>query len=47
MTKEIYSKYPYLASGIMGVLAGSITALLVNDSGIVAAATMMFFQSMF
>lgn len=43
MTKEIYSKYPYLASGIVGVLAGSITALLVNDSGIVAAATMMVF----
>jgi len=43
MTKEIHNKYPYLASGIVGVLAGSITALVVNDSGIVAAATMMVF----
>lgn len=43
MTKKIYINYPYLASGFVGVLAGSVTALLVNDSGIVAAATMMVF----
>lgn len=42
-TAGIDRRYPALAKGIRGALAGSITALAVNDSGIVAAATGLLF----
>ncbi len=41
--KKIKEKYPYIASSIVGILIGSLTALVSNDSGIVAAATMMIY----
>lgn len=39
----IKAKYPYLYKGFMGVIVGSIVALIFNDSGVVAAATAMVF----
>ncbi|WP_089610327.1 hypothetical protein [Dehalobacterium formicoaceticum] len=41
--KKAMAQYPYLAKGFWGVVAGSIAALILNDSGIVAAATMSIF----
>lgn len=40
---SIKVKYPYLYRGFMGVIVGSIVALIFNDSGVVAAATTMVF----
>ncbi|NLY88024.1 MAG: hypothetical protein GX085_00115 [Firmicutes bacterium] len=42
-TAGIDRRFPALAKGVRGALAGSITALAVNDSGIVAAATGLLF----
>lgn len=41
--EQIKRKYPYLFTGFLGIMAGSFAALIANDSGIVAAATMMIF----
>ncbi|MFZ5943288.1 MAG: hypothetical protein ACOYVD_04210 [Bacillota bacterium] len=41
--KRIFNKYKYLYSGFWGTGAGCLLALVFNDSGIVAAATMMIF----
>ncbi|NLZ39323.1 MAG: hypothetical protein GX893_06930 [Firmicutes bacterium] len=41
--KDISKKYPMLSVGFWGVIAGSITAFLVNDSGVVAAATTLLY----
>ncbi len=35
--------YPYLAKGFLGVIAGSVAGLVLNDSGIVSAATSIMF----
>lgn len=43
--QTLRSKYPCLFMGFMGVVVGSIAALIFNDSGIVAAATMMIFAA--
>lgn len=40
---EISRRFPALVKGFRGALAGSVTALAVNDSGIVAAATGLLF----
>lgn len=40
---EIASRYPALARGLWGASIGSFVALVVNDSGIVAAATAMLY----
>lgn len=42
-TAGIDRRFPALAKGVRGALAGSIAALAVNDSGIVAAATGLLF----
>ena len=42
-TAGLDRRFPALAKGVRGALAGSITALAVNDSGIVAAATGLLF----
>jgi hypothetical protein len=34
---------PYLFKGLVGLVTGSIVALIFNDSGVVAAATTMIF----
>ncbi|NLM47191.1 MAG: hypothetical protein GX200_10380 [Firmicutes bacterium] len=39
MLQELHRRYPDLAAGFLGIITGSITALLTNDSGVVAAAT--------
>ena len=39
MLQELHRRHPDLAAGFLGIIAGSITALLTNDSGVVAAAT--------
>ncbi|MFV9511848.1 hypothetical protein [Tepidibacillus sp. LV47] len=41
--KAFFAKSPYLFAGFYGIILGAITALLVNDSGIVAASTMIIF----
>jgi hypothetical protein len=43
--RRINEHYPDLTQGFIGVLVGSIVALVFNDSGIVAAATMMIYAS--
>lgn len=40
---EISRNFPVLVKGFRGALAGSVIALVVNDSGIVAAATSLLF----
>ncbi|MCL6610931.1 MAG: hypothetical protein K6T66_05245 [Peptococcaceae bacterium] len=39
----IKNRYPYLFMGLAGVVAGSLAAFVFNDSGVVAAATVMIF----
>lgn len=41
--KQFISTYPFLTGGIYGSIWASIVAILVNDSGVVAAATVLFF----
>ncbi|MCR3922131.1 MAG: hypothetical protein NUK65_06400 [Firmicutes bacterium] len=41
--RDIHKMYPALAAGFLGIIAGSVTALLVNDSGVVAAATTLLY----
>ncbi len=40
---KVKQDFPFLSLGFLGVLLGSFAALAFNDSGIVAAATMMIF----
>ena len=43
LLKELIAKYPGLKAGLGAGITGSLAALIVNDSGIVAAATTMIF----
>ncbi|MCK8828423.1 hypothetical protein MWH25_11865 [Natroniella acetigena] len=43
MLKEILKSYPNLAAGFNGLLIGSIITMLINDSGVVAAATLLLY----
>ncbi|EEG77349.1 hypothetical protein [Dethiobacter alkaliphilus] len=43
MLRDVHRQYPDLAAGFLGIIAGSITAFLVNDSGVVAAATTLLY----
>ncbi len=43
--RRIANKYPYFYRGLVAVTVGSGVALVANDSGIVAAATMMIFAA--
>lgn len=43
--RKIAGRYPYFFRGLAAVVVGSGVALLTNDSGIVAAATMMIFAA--
>lgn len=40
---ELIQEYPIFAKGYMGVILGSVVTMIVNDSGVVAAATLLFF----
>ncbi len=41
--KILKNRNRYLFSGIMAIVAGSVAALLLNDSGVVAAATTLLY----
>ncbi|MCK8825088.1 hypothetical protein [Fuchsiella alkaliacetigena] len=43
IVKNLIQDYPYLCYGFSGVIWGSVVAMLVNDSGIVATATLLLF----
>jgi hypothetical protein len=41
--RNLFAQYPYVAKGFQGLIAGSLAGLLLNDSGIVSAATSIIF----
>lgn len=41
--RDVHRLYPELTAGFLGIIAGSIAAFLVNDSGVVAAATTLLY----
>jgi len=41
--RRIFTRYPYLSAGMASIMLGSVTALVVNDSGVVAAATCLIY----
>lgn len=41
--RDIHRRYPDLTAGFLGIIAGSAAAFLVNDSGVVAAATTLLY----
>ncbi len=43
LMEKVRRSYPFIFEGLLGILVGSAVGLAVNDSGIVAAATMMIF----
>ena len=43
LSKKIFNENPGLKAAIGGIIAGTITAFLVNDSGVLAAATIMLY----
>lgn len=43
--KRIFDQYPYISIGWAGIVVASITGFMVNDSGVVAAATCLIFLS--
>ncbi|MDQ7790611.1 MAG: hypothetical protein RDV00_00580 [Clostridia bacterium] len=44
--QEFKQRYPDLYRGFVGIILGAIVALIVNDSGVVAAATTMIFAGL-
>lgn len=40
---QLRQKYPYISKGFAGIITGAIVALLINDSGIVAASTVSIY----
>lgn len=40
---KIKNDHPFFQNGMVGIITGAVAALLFNDSGVVAAATMMVF----
>ncbi len=46
MLKKLKTKYNRLTVGFAGIIVGSITAILVNDSGVVAGATTLLYAGM-
>ncbi|MEW9670313.1 hypothetical protein ABLT31_15850 [Ammoniphilus sp. 3BR4] len=44
MIGRLSEKYPYAVRGFFGIIVGAFTALVVNDSGIVAAATTIIYM---
>ena len=48
LNKYIYwltNNYPRLVNGLVGTIVAAIAALIFNDSGVVAAATCIFFAA--
>ena len=46
LTQQIFKEEPGFKLALGGIIAGSLTALLVNDSGVVAAATTMLYGAL-
>ena len=46
LLKKLKTKYHYLSAGFAGIIVGSVTAILVNDSGVVAGATTLLYAGM-
>lgn len=46
IAKKVFNKYTNLAKGLLGILIACIVGFLVNDSGVVAAATCIIFLGM-
>ena len=44
--QKLFNDYPYLAAGYYGGIAGCFITFFVNDSGVVATATLLFFPVM-
>ncbi|ACL69334.1 hypothetical protein [Halothermothrix orenii] len=44
--KKLLKKQPNMAAGFYGGLAGTLVTMMVNDSGVVAAATLLFYPIM-
>lgn len=44
MIGNLNKKFPYVIRGFFGIIIGAFTALIVNDSGIVAAATTIIYM---
>lgn len=44
--KEVFLQKPYLKAGFYGTLSGCLVTIVVNDSGVVAAATLLFYPLM-
>lgn len=44
--KDFFIRYPYIKAAFQAALAGSLITMLVNDSGVVAAATLLFYPVM-
>ncbi|NLL21656.1 MAG: hypothetical protein GX263_07970, partial [Firmicutes bacterium] len=42
-SEKIFNEKPGFKAAIGGIIAGTITAFLFNDSGVVAAATIMLY----
>ncbi|AZR73624.1 hypothetical protein BBF96_09625 [Anoxybacter fermentans] len=40
---ELIKDLPYFSLGFIGIILGSLVTMMVNDSGVVAAATLLFF----
>jgi hypothetical protein len=43
--KKVFERYPYISKGWAAIVVASITGFMVNDSGVVAAATCLIFLS--
>jgi hypothetical protein len=44
--KRVFTDNPYLATGFYGIIAGCVITFFVNDSGVVATATLLFYPIM-
>lgn len=44
--KEFFARYPYIKAAFQAALVSSLLTMLVNDSGVVAAATLLFYPVM-
>ncbi len=46
LLKQLEKEYPLLMGGLLGITAGSVVAFLTNDSGVVAAATLLLYSTL-
>ncbi len=46
LLKQLQKEYPLFMGGLLGITAGSAVAFLTNDSGVVAAATLLLYSTL-